>query len=147
MGFGVSGSHTVMFIAAIVVAVGVVATMQTSVTRLSGGMDARGDALTRELTTDIRIVNDPGDMPDNPLVLYVLNTGTSSLEPTETIVLVDGAVRTDLAFDVLDTTDETLRAGQVLKVTVNNEDLASGDHRVKVIVEHGVSDTLRFNIP
>lgn len=148
MGFGTSATQIVFFIAAIVVSVGIVGAFNTSISKINGNVQARGETLSDELTTDIRIINDAGEMPNNPLVLYVLNTGTHSLAPSETIVLLDGQAHTSLAFDVLDSADDEIwRQGQVLEVTLTGSNLASGDHRAKVIVGHGVADTLRFNIP
>lgn len=147
MGFGTSATQLVFFIAAMVVAAGVVGAFSTSVSKLNGGIHTRSESLNDELTTDIRIVNDPGDMPNDPLVIYVLNTGSRTLDPEESLLLLDGAAHTDLAFDVLESSSDSWRAGEVLKITATGSDLASGDHRVKVIVAHGVADTLRFSIP
>lgn len=146
MGFGTSATQMVFFIAAIVVAAGVVGAFSTSVSKLNGGIHDRSDALNNELTTDIRIVNDPGTMPNDPLVLYVLNTGSRSLESGATVLLINGAAHTNLTYEVLDGDADVWRSGEVLKVQANGAALASGDHRVKVIVSHGIADTLRFSI-
>ncbi|MBW3583967.1 MAG: hypothetical protein KY455_12810 [Euryarchaeota archaeon] len=147
MGMESGATHAVFFIAALVLAGAVVATFNDSIQRFSGEIDDRGRQFSDELTTDIAIVNDVGSMPNNPVVLYVLNTGSRPLAPNETIVFIDGSVDIDLSFDVLETSEDTWRTGQVLKITMNGQNLASGDHRIKVSVIHGVSDTIRFNIP
>lgn len=147
MGFGNSASHIVFFIAAVVVAAGVVGAFSTNVSKLTGHVNARSDALNDELSTDIRIINDPGEMPNGPLVLYVLNTGSRSLDPNSTVVLLNGEAKTTFAFDVLESTEDVWRHGQVLQITLTGTNLPAGDHRVKVVVDNGVSDTLRFNIP
>lgn len=147
MGFGTSATQSIFFIAAVVVSVGVVGAFETNVSRFAGDIDERSDAVSAELSTDVRIINDPGDMPNNPVVLYVMNIGTKSLAPNSTVVLIDGAAKTTLAFDVLETAEDIWRTGDVLKITVTGENLASGDHRIKVIVGHGVADSIRFNIP
>ena len=131
MGFGTSASQIVFFIAAIVVSVGVVGSFNTSVSELTGDVHARGDLLANELATDVRIVNDPGEMPNDPVVLYVLNTGTRTLVPNETVVLIDGAVHSAVVFDVLDTSSDSWRAGQVLEITLTGSNLAAGDHRAR----------------
>lgn len=148
MGFGTSATQMVFFIAAIVIAVGVIGSFNTSVSKLSGNVQARSEALSNELTTDIRIVNDAGDMPNTPLVIYILNTGTRTLDPTGTVILLDGQAHTDLAFDVLENAEDTTwRQGEVLQITLTGSALASGDHRVKAIAGQGIADTIRFNIP
>lgn len=147
MGFDVSGTHMIFFIAAVILAAGVVGVLTTSVNTFAGELDTRGQSLAAEMATDIRIINDPADVPNNPLVLYVLNTGSRPIAPQSAIVFVDGQAYTTLGLDVLGTNDEVHRQGQVLEITVTGLNVASGDHRVKVTMAHGVSDSIPFYIP
>lgn len=144
MGFSVSATHIIFFIAAIVIATTVVGALHGTAGKLSGGISTKSDALYDELATDLRIVNDPGDVDTNPLVVYALNTGSKSIDPDEVVLLIDGTVHTDLTTDVLDG-DSMWRSGQVLEITANGTNLGAGDHRVRVVAESGASDTLRFN--
>lgn len=147
MGFDVSATHTVFFIAAIILAAGTIGVFNQSVQKFTGDVASKSDGLSRELTAEVRVVNDPARVPNNPVILYVLNTGTSTLAPTETIVVVDGQVHTALSFDVLGTSEDIIwRNGQVLMITLDGANLANGDHRVKVIGQFGAADTIRFSI-
>lgn len=147
MGADTSATHVIFFIAAVVLAGTVVGTLTNQVGRFQNDLGDRSDLLSDELQTDIRIINDAADMQDGPLVLYVLNTGSRTLDTVDIVVFVDGAPYTELGLDVLDSADDdTWRRGEVLEVTVTGLTAGAGDHRAKVSVAHGVSDTLRFRI-
>lgn len=145
MGFGVSASHMIFFIAALVIATAVVGTLHNSAGKLSGGIDSKSDALHDELITDLRIINDPAEVSSSPLVVYVLNTGSKTLDPDSVILLINGAVHSATTTDVIDG-DTMWRPGQVLQITADGSDLPGGDHRVRVVTDTGASDTLRFNV-
>ncbi len=146
MGFETSATHIVFFIAAVVLAGAVVGTLSTQIGKFQNDIQDRGELLSDELSTDIRIINDAANVPNNPIVLYVLNTGERPLNPNSTVVFVDGQPYTSLTFDVLETSEDVWRAGQVLEITVTGLNLGAGDHRAKVSVAHGVSDSFRFRI-
>lgn len=146
MGFETSATHIVFFIAAVVLAGAVVGTLSSQIGEFQGDINSRGNLLSDELSTDIRVINDAGNVPNGPLILYVLNTGERPLNPNSTIVFVDGQPYTTLGFDVLETSEDTWRTGRVLEITVTGLTVSAGDHRAKVSVSHGVSDTLRFRI-
>lgn len=146
MGFEISATHTIFFIAAVVIAAGTVGVLNQSVQKFTGEFSTRSGGLVDELATDIRIINDAGNVPNDPVRIYVLNTGSKSIAPEETIVLLNGQPYTDLAYDVVEEVDEVWRSGQVLEITMNGANLGGGDHRIKVVVERGVGDTIRFAI-
>ncbi len=146
MGVETAQTHAIFFIAAVVVAAGVVGIFNQSIGGFTGQLKDRSNHLSDELATDIRIVNDPANMPNSPLTFYVLNTGSAPILLVDVIVLVNGIAYTTLALDVLATTEEVLRTGQVLQIQVTGLNLSSGDHQARVIVAHGVADNLRFTI-
>ncbi len=145
MGFGVSASHMIFFIAALVIATAVVGTLHNSAGKLSGGIDTKSDALHDELTSDLRIINDPAEVSSDPLVVYALNTGSKTLDPEGVVLLIDGVIHSAITTDVLDG-DAMWRPGEVLEITADGTNLPGGDHRVRVVAESGASDTLRFNV-
>ena len=147
MGVDISATHTLFFIAAVVLAVGTVGVFNQSVQKFNGEVGTRSTGLADELSTDVRIINDPAEITTSPVTVYVMNTGSSTLSPGESIVLLDGAPHTDLAFDVIaDDDDVEWAPGQVLQITLTGSNLGNGDHRLKVVVQHGVADILRFTI-
>jgi archaeal flagellar protein FlaG len=146
MGFSVTSTHTIFFIAAVFVAVAVVGVFHGAVNNFTVGVSDRGRSLGDELSTDIRIVTDPVLVPNDPVVLYMMNTGTKPIDPAEIIVLVNGRSHDELSWNILGTTDPMWRTGQVIELTLEGADLPPGDHRVRVIAMHAASDSFSFHI-
>lgn len=146
MGFSVSSTHTIFFIAAVFIAVAVVGVFHGAVNNFTGGVSDRGRTLTDELSTDIRIVTDPVLVPNNPVVLYSMNTGSKAIDPGEIVVLVNGRVHSDVTWQILGDDDGMWRTGQVIELTLVGLELPSGDHRIRVIAMHAAADNLSFNI-
>lgn len=134
----VSASHLILFIASLVVAVGVAGTFTTNVGQVSSAIDDQSLDVSKEIRTDIQVISDAGspvydrDGNGNVTVL-VKNTGSQNLaaEPSLIEVLLNGTYRPDIAVTVVD--GSTWQTGNVVEITFDAS-LSSGDHRLKVIV-------------
>jgi archaellum component FlaG (FlaF/FlaG flagellin family) len=101
----------------------------------------RGQAFGDQLTSEIRIVNDPGKVSTSPTLFYVKNTGETTM-PTSTITtILDGAVIATT--NTLLNGETTFRPGDVVELSYSGS-VASGDHRVRVVMENGVYDEMEF---
>jgi len=132
-------SHLILFIASIIVAAAVAGALTTQVGRVSGAIDDQGLHLSQQIRTDIAIISDPGsaavyDSGSNQLTLLVKNTGSRTIpsDPNQIDVLVDGVIQTNVTTTVVDAS--AWEPTTVLEVTVADVPLATGDHRVKVVV-------------
>lgn len=145
----VSASHLIIFIASIVIAAGVAGTLTSEVGRLSGAIDDIGLDLSQDIRTDIEIISDegsedkdgntaydpsPGD-GDGNVTLHVKNTGARKLPSTpDTVdVFVDGEYVSNVGISIVDASE--WRVGNVAELEIDTGDLASGDHRLKVVVD------------
>jgi flagellar protein FlaG len=150
MGFSTSTTHLIFFIASVVIASLLVGVLASAVYSIHGGIYARGKTLAKNLETDIEIVNDPNNVPNDNLTIYVKNTGRCQLNMNDTTVIVDGYCleRAEYSLTVLDN-NQYWNISTVLKIEVldpsDYDDLPPGDHYVKVSI-NGVDDTLRFRI-
>ena len=155
MGVAVSSSHIIFFIASTIVAVSLAGAFTASVYSIQGGIDDRSDTLKNYLSTAIDIINDPNTVPNNNLKIYVKNTGKCQLDRNNTEIIVDGCV---LRWDGPDDPDNQYTTSLVdgswywntttvlqIEVTASYNNLAAGDHYVKVTV-NGVYDTMKFRI-
>jgi archaellum component FlaG (FlaF/FlaG flagellin family) len=139
-------AETILFIGAIVTATAVVGVLGLVVQDLSGGMRVRGGSLAKEYGTDIAVINDPMEVTVAPLTLFVKNVGGSTLASSLTNVFLDGAMSGSPTYDVLGAADDSVwRPGDVLKITAPDLAVASGDHRVRVVAETGISADLQFH--
>lgn len=144
MGFSTSGTHMIFFIASLLVAVSLVTVFVATIYSLTGAIRESSDILSEKMTTKIEIVNDPTSVPNNPLIIYVKNTGSSTIDKGSITVLVDGIARTPDSVTVLGG-DTYWNSTDTLEITVNLE-LQPGEHSLEVITGNGVSDTEKIVI-
>jgi archaellum component FlaG (FlaF/FlaG flagellin family) len=143
MGADTTSTHLIFFIAATVVATATAGILAGVVTDMAGKASIRGEAFGDEMTSAVKIINDPNKVPNNPVIFYVKNTGTTTLDYGNATVLVNGAVVTTTK--TLLGGETSFRTGAVMQISYSAT-LSSGDHRVQVVMENGVKDQLRFRI-
>ena len=146
MGAGDAVSQTIFFIAAVALSAAVVVMAGGAVQHLGGDIAANADTMGARLRSEVRIISDAANVPNDPLVVLVKNVGDASLHPSLWTILYDGTAETNLTFDVLGSADDTtLRESEVVQVTVVGLNASDADHTLRVIAETGVEDEWRFN--
>ncbi|OYT58928.1 flagellar protein G [Euryarchaeota archaeon ex4484_178] len=140
MGLSTSATHIIFFIASVILAASFVGVAASAILSLSNGIEDRGDMLANQLSADFKIINDPERMSNNPLILYLKNTGKVPLSTQHITVLIDG-----IDVDNCTANKDTWLPGETLTLTVNIN-LSSGDHVVKIVLENGISDTFYFRV-
>ena len=142
-----SGGATelIFFISAVVVATAVVAVAANGIYDLTHGIEDRGEQVKDEMSTRIVIVNDPSAVPNDPVLIYVKNIGTTTLNHNYISVFLDGVVVTDTTLTLSGNRTSFWDPSSLLTISID-QDLSSGDHTVQVTTENGVSDTLSFRI-
>src|SRR5574341_1690825 len=97
MGAETSSTHLIFFIAAMILAAGVVAVVFTNFNAVTDSSREGAVTLSQQLKTDITIINDPAEIPNsgNYYTFYVKNTGKSTLAPEHVTVIINGAVVPD----------------------------------------------------
>ncbi len=146
MGFGVTGSHVVIFIAS-VIAAGAVSGVFIAITyNISGSLTERGDRVQEQLDTEFAIINDNERIPTNAgyYIFYLKNIGGSTLITTNQTfqILIDG--------DIVSTSDYTFNPEKILPGEVSTLQisitLSSGDHVLKIIGPQAVEEKFIFTI-
>ncbi|MFB6296485.1 MAG: flagellar protein G [Halobacteriales archaeon] len=144
----VSTSHLILFIASLTVAAGVAGTLIQGVEGVSSAIDERSLDVADEIRTDVEVISDPAspvyDTDGNGNVtLLVKNTGSQRLaaDAGGVEVLLDGEFKSNVTVTVLD--GSQWDTGNVARVEVSAPGLASGDHRVKLIV-NGDEEVFEF---
>ncbi len=149
MGAETSTTHLIFFIAAMVIASGVVAVMYSSVNSFAGASRESAATLSKQLTTDITIINDPARIPKNGenYTFYVKNTGRSNLAPEYVTVIINGEVIpfNNVTVTVINGT-AVWRPADVLQLNVRDPLMSAGDSNLRIISENGIDDTMDFNI-
>ena len=141
-------THMIFFIAAVVLAMGVISVLSVNVQSISGATSANSKVISDQLRTDITVINDPDAVPYRGSAYYTFyakNTGRSELSIDYVNLILDGILipPEDVNAVVLDG-DVMWRPGDVLAINVTISQLSSGDHSVRVISENGKSDSMSF---
>lgn len=144
MGFSISSTHLVFFLASMLVASTLAGVFIATTDSISDGIVEKENSISKRLKTDINIINDPNHVPNDPLTIYVKNTGSTKLNKTDVNILVDGTLQDSVTKTVVDG-GPIWEQTEVLKIEVN-KNLPAGDHWIKVIVGNDVQDTFEFSI-
>lgn len=151
MGAETSSTHLIFFIVAMIIAAGVAGVIYTNVNAVANATQSAGNTLSKQLQTDITIINDPGNIPKSgdTYTFYVKNTGKSTLTTELVSVLINGVYIPD--DDVQKTvigggTTTVWRISEVLQLDVTYASMPSGDNNLRLITENGVDDSLEFTI-
>ena len=150
MGFGTSLTHAIFFIASAIIALGIVGVATVSVSSLSNSFGAKAGELSDQIKTEVKISGDACYFGGNKPV-YVKNTGSSFLDGNSTIVFVDGAVYPISTIEIFKNSNwvsySTLRVwepGQLARFNTTSA-LPTGYHKLRVVVEHGIYDSLEYS--
>lgn len=149
MGAETSSTHLIFFIAAMVIASGVVAVIYSNVNSFAGASRESASTLSNQLKTDITIINDPSRIPktgDN-YTFYVKNTGRSNLAPEHiTLIINGGVIPADNVTVTVINGDAVWRPVDVIQLIVTYPGMPAGDNNIRIISENGIDDTMDFNI-
>lgn len=147
MGFSVTGSHVVFFIASIIAA-GAVSGVFIAVTyNINGSLSERGARIQELLDTEFLIINDNEHIPSSggDYLFYLKNIGAKQLVTTnETFtIFIDGEIITQnlYTFSV-----ETIRKGEISTMTIDSSVISEGDHTLRIVGPQSIDDEFIFTI-
>ena len=147
MGFSLSGSHVIFFVAAVIVASIVSSVFVAISLDVSTSLTERGDRLQTQLDTDFSIINDPENIPSsgNYYLFYIKNIGGNALATSnETFqVFVDGEIiaKTNYYFSA-----SSLQPTDYNTIYVAKSTIAAGNHVLRVVGQQAVEDEFSFEI-
>ncbi len=144
---GASGASTqlIFFVSAIMVASAVVAVAANGVYGITSGINQKSDNIEKEMLTNIAIINDPTNVPNDPVRIYAKNLGNTVLNQNYITVMLDGMVVTDYTLSLSGNTSSFWDPSSVISITID-QTLTSGDHTVTITTENGIMDRLSFRI-
>ena len=149
MGSSSGTTELLFFIGAVVVATTIVGVLAGGIQSISTGVKERSNSISDKMKSDLAIVNDPSEDPNNPVKIYVKNTGVSKMDQEYLSVVLDGDLLTEFNLTFLNTSsyinDSAWGPGEVLEVEVDIE-LTEVLHSVQVTMKGDVSDRIDFEI-
>jgi archaellum component FlaG (FlaF/FlaG flagellin family) len=139
-------TQVIFFVAAIVVAGALSGVFIGLSSNMANAVEKRAINFSDKLDSSIKVINDPAFMPyeNSTLTLYVKNTGSVSLLPTDLLVLIDGKDQNSSHWTIIGGSAQWV-PGIVLEIHLNII-LANGDHTAKVVITNGISDSMGFRI-
>jgi flagellar protein FlaG len=144
MGFSLTGTHVIFFIAA-VIAAGMVSGVFIAVTmNVSTSLSDRGDRVKDQLDTDFAIINDPNTIPmqGNYYVFYLKNIGGKKLSTTNQTfqVFLDGEIISTSSYYFM---NNSIATEAVTNLYVNAT-IPPGDHTLRVVGPQATEDEFMF---
>ena len=139
-------THSIYFIAAVIMAVAVIGTINSSVQEITTASSGNSRMLADQMKTDITIISDPDEIPNNK-IFYVKNIGTKTLDGALTDVIVNGVYTSedDMNKSVIGRSDLVWKGTGILQIEIDTP-APSGDNKIKIITQNGVSDEMDFTI-
>lgn len=151
MGFGNVATTIIMFIAVLMLATGVLITMNNQIEQSQASMKVQNDYLNNQLKTNILI--NQVNYSAGQTTLYVMNEGKTILKLDKTDVFLDAEFipRNDTNRSItIETSTDITNPGlwdpdEMVKIVIN-QTLTAGEHRVAVTTQYGVKDEELFSI-
>ena len=147
MGFSLTGTHVIYFIASVIIASAVSGVLMAVSNDLSISISGTGERIRDKLDTEFKIINDPNNIPNvsGNFQFYLKNIGRKEL-PTTTSTLdlfVDGEIiaTTNYSFE-----DSSIQVGEVTTIYVINSEISSGNHNLRVVDPQAVEGKFAFEI-
>lgn len=147
MGFSLTGSHVVYFIAAVIAASAVSGVLIAVTNNVVTSLSERGDRIQENMDTEFEIINDPKNIPldGSYYNFYLKNVGGNELAITnETInVFIDGEIipTANYSFSV-----NSIKVGEVSTLSITTGDISLGDHKLRIVGPQSVKDEFAFEI-
>lgn len=147
MGFSVTGSHVVFFIASVIAAGAVSGVFMAVTYNLSSSISERGARVQELLDTEFRIINDNQHIPLSGefYLFYLKNIGGKQLVTTNEVftIFIDGELITQNKFSF---SVETIRKGEISTIYIDSSSIGPGDHTLRVVGPQSVDDMFLFVI-
>jgi len=147
MGFSLTGTHIVFFVAAVSIAGVVSGAFVVIVTDLTNSFSDRGERLTGEIDTDFKIINDPENIPDTggDNIFYLKNIGENKLiTDNETFqIFVDGDILLKNSYNF---SSNYIYPSEVVEIKVDNTTISAGTHQLRIVGPYAVADVFQFTI-
>lgn len=151
MGFGNVATTIIMFIAVLMLATGVIITINNQLEQSQASMKVQNDYLNNQLKTNI-LINEV-NYTAGTTTLYIINQGKTVLKLDKTDVYLDAAFiprnetnRTIALESSTDITNPGLWDPDEIATIKINKILQGGEHRVAVTTQYGVKDEELFSI-
>lgn len=147
MGFSLTGTHVIFFIASVIIA-GAVSGVFVAITYdVSSSLSSRGERVQDQLDIEFKIINDPDNIPTSgsDYLFYLKNIGGVELATTnETFHLfLDGDLVVTANYNF---SDDSIQPDEVTTIYVDNSAISIGDQTLRIVGPQAIEDEFTFTI-
>ena len=147
MGFSLTGTHVIFFIASIIVAGAVSGVFMAATNNISTSLSERGDRIQEQLDTEFTIINDPVNIPSSgsDYIFYLKNIGEKKLITTNDTfqLFIDGDLVQKANYNF---SEGYVGSGEVAVLYIDNSEIVAGDHTLRIVGPQAVDDKFEFTI-
>ena len=147
MGFSLTGTQVIFFIAAVIIASAVSGVFIVVVNDVTKSFSDRGDRVQEQLDTEFEIINDPNNIPTegSNYLFYLMNVGGNKLATTNTTfhLFINGDI---VAVANYNFSDSSIQPDEITTIYVDNSEISAGDSILRVVGPQAVEDEFTFTI-
>jgi len=147
MGFSLTGTHVILFIASIIIAGAVSGVFIAVITDISNSFSDRGERVGEYLDTEFKIINDPDNIPTagSDYLFYLKNIGKREFATTNDTfhIFIDGELVIKANYNF---SDSSIQPDEVTTLYINNTEITTGDQTLRIVGLQDIDDEFTFTI-
>ncbi len=147
MGFSLTGTHIIYFIAAVIVAGTVSGVFVAVIQDVTNSFSDRGGRVEDQLDIEFKIINDPDNIQSsgNNYLFYIKNIGGKEISTSNQTfeLFIDGEIIkiTNYSFST-----NILQIGETATLYININDIDAGNHKLRIVGSQAIDDEFTFKI-
>ena len=147
MGFSLTGTHIVYFIASVIIAGAVSGVFIAVINGVTTSFSERGDRVEEQLDTEFKIISDPDNIPTSggDHMFYLKNIGGTKLATTNTTfhIFIDGELIVTANYNF---SDNSIQPDVTTTLYVDSSEISAGDHTLRIVGPQAIDDEFTFTI-
>ena len=147
MGFSLTGTHVVFFIASVIIAGAVSGVFIAVITDVSNSFSDRGERVEDYLDTEFIIISDPNNIPTSgsDYLFYLKNVGKKEIATTNDTfdIFIDGELVVNANYNF---SDNSIQPDEVTTLYIANSEITTGDQTLRIVGYRDIDDEFTFTI-
>ncbi len=147
MGFSLTGTHVIYFIAAVIIAGAVSGVFVAVIQDVTGSFSERGERVKDQLDIEFSIINDPDNIPStaSDYIFYLKNIGTVEIPTTNQTftIFIDGEIIKTSNYNF---SQNILQSEETNSLYIDKNNVNAGDHNLRIIGRYDIDDEFYFTI-
>ena len=145
MGFSLTSTQVVFFIASVIVASAVSGVFIAVTSDITASFSDRGDRVQEQLDVEFKIINDPDNIPSSGsnYQFYFKNIGGIKIPTSNQTfnVFVDGDIVVVANYGFSAT---SVQPGDIVTLNIATSEISGGDHTLKIVGPQAIDDIFTF---